>query len=56
MRRNYQYTPVREEKRVQPTSDVDGIETNGSDSNENLVLAYFGDRCFFENNLSFLEM
>jgi hypothetical protein len=33
------------------TADVDGIETNGSNLNQNLVLAYLGGRRFFENDV-----
>ena len=39
----------REQARL--TADVDGIEANGSNPNQNLVLAYLGGRRFFENDV-----
>jgi hypothetical protein len=35
---------------IRRTTIVDGIEPNGSDPDENLVLAYLGDRCFLQND------
>ena len=41
--------PERRE-RVLLTGDIDGIETDGSDLDQNLVLAHFGGRRFLKND------
>jgi hypothetical protein len=41
---------------VRRTADVDGVEANGSDPNQNLVLPYRRDRSFLENDLFSLRI
>ena len=38
-------------RRVRLTGNVDGIETNGSNLDQYLVLAYLGGRRFLENDI-----
>ena len=43
-------------ERVRPTANVDGIETDGSCPDQNLVLAWFWDGRFLENDSFSLEI
>lgn len=43
-------------ERVRLTGNIDGIETNGSNPDQNLVLAHFGGRRFLENDVPSLKM
>lgn len=47
---------AKEKERFQRTADVDGVETDGSDPNENFVFPYFRDRGFLENDVFFLKV
>ena len=44
------------QERVRLTGNVDGIETNGSDPDQNLVLAHLGGRSFLKNDILSLEI
>ena len=43
-------------ERIQPTTNVDGIETDGSGPDQNLVLAWFWGGGFLENDVFSLEI
>ena len=43
-------------KRVRPTRNVDGIDTDGSGPDQNLVLARFWDGHFLENDMFSLKI
>ena len=43
-------------RRVRLTGNVDGIETNGSNLDQYLVLTHLGGRRFFEHDIFSLEV